>query len=208
MLTTPQKNLCFYLALAAFTGWVVYFIILPQKEIYDKNHVNIKGTYLIKPLPAPDFILTTNQKTTFTKANLKGRWSLVFFGFTQCNMVCPVTMHALKDIYLSLQKTLPAKQLPQVILISVDPDHDNLNTLNQYVTSFNPAFIGARTNPENTKTLEKQFHITAMKTGTTINHSSDVMLINPQAEIQAYFSFPLQTDATIQAYKVIINKSI
>lgn len=206
MLTTPQKNLRFYLALAALASLVIFFIILPQKKIYNAKHVAIQGTYLIKPLPVPDFNLTTNQNTTFTKANLKGRWSFLFFGFTRCNMVCPVTMHALKDAYQALETTLPKDQLPQVVFISIDPDNDNTQTLNQYVTAFNPAFIGARTNAEQTATLEKQFHITSIKTNANLSHSSDVILVNPQANIQAYFSFPVQADRLIQAYKLIINK--
>lgn len=204
MLSVLKKNI-FYLVLAIASGFIIFFILLPQKRIYDANHVDIKGIYLIKPLPTPHFTLTTNHGQTFTQNNLKGRWSFLFFGFTRCNMVCPITMHALKDTYQSLT-TLPKNQRPQVIFISIDPENDNLNTLNQYVTAFNPSFIGARTNQANTKALEKQFHLTSFKTNATITHSADVILINPRAEIQAYFSFPLQPENVVQAYKKIINK--
>ncbi len=204
MLTTLKKN-SFYLALAIASCLIIFFVILPQKRIYDANHVDIKGIYLIKPLPTPNFTLTTNRGQTLTQNNLKGRWSFLFFGFTQCNMVCPITMHALKEAYQTLA-TLPENQRPQVIFISIDPENDNINTLNKYVTSFNPNFIGASTSKANTTALEKQFHITSFKADATISHSADVILINPRAEIQAYFSFPLQPKNVIEAYKKIINK--
>lgn len=207
MLGCLSRKIVFYFAFLIACLLFIVFVLLPQKKIYDANHIDIPGIYLIKPLPVPSFTLTDNHGKSLTQNNLKGHWSFLFFGFTRCNSVCPVTMHALKEIYESLAATLPAEQRPQIIFISVDPEHDSIKTLNTYVTAFHPTFKGARTNPEETTRLEKAFHITALKSDNNINHSSDVLLINPKAEIQAYFSYPLKAKPVIQAYNTIIKRS-
>lgn len=198
-------------------GLIAYFIIVrPQQKYYEAHHVNINGIYLLKPITINNFELIDNHNHSFTKDNLKNHWTLLFFGFTHCSLICPVTLSALNQMYELLQKTIPNQYLPQVVFISVDPERDTIERLNQYITSFNTHFIGASTTMEKTVALEKELHITATvvqsndSNGTqyTINHSTAILLINPSAKIQAYFSYPPEPKQMAKDYYAIIVNDI
>lgn len=178
-----------------------------------KKNNNIDGILLSKSKPIANFQMTDNQSHVFTKENLKGHWTMMFFGFTHCGYVCPTTMSALGKMYQMLEKELPTNQLPRVVMVSVDPERDSVQTMDKYVRSFNSHFVGVRGNIDQTSALQDQLHITATKMQAggsnkdsyTINHSAEIILFNPNAEIQAYFSFPHQAERMVQDYKSIIS---
>src|SRR5689334_17653699 len=122
----------------------IYFGFFEHKEV--SNNIKIDGVFLPQTKEINDFNLTGSDGKPFTKANLNGQWTMMFFGFTNCGMVCPTTMAALSDMYKQLEKDLPKNQMPQVVMVSVDPDRDSQQRMKEYVTSFNPHFIGARAN--------------------------------------------------------------
>ena len=196
-----------YTIIIIIIGIIVYFVaIWPQQKYFYAHHVKINGTYLIKPIEIDNFALIDHRGNHFTRDNLKNHWTLIFFGFTRCSNVCPVTLNALNHTYKTLQKMLPQKDLPQVIFVSIDPENDTLKQLNKYVKTFNPHFIGAITSAEKIENIKKQFHIAVTKTQGSLNHSPEVLLINPDTEIQAYFSYPIQPQQMAKDYYAIINK--
>jgi len=174
--------------------------------------VKIEGIYLDKPQVINDFQLTTHQGKLFNKESLKGHWTMMFFGFTNCPMVCPTTMASLNKMYQLLQPTLSVDKMPQIVFVSVDPDRDTQERISDYMNSFNANFIGVRAEMPETIALEKQFHIAAAKMQTddqgenhyTINHSSEILLINPEAKIQAYLSFPHKPEQMVKDYQSIL----
>ena len=116
---------------------------------------------------------------------------------------------------LDLEKDLPQDQLPQVVLVSVDPERDTTQRINEYVKAFNPHFIGARGDMAATTALEKQLHIISVKmladgqgkNHYTINHSAEIMLFNPSAKLQAFLSYPHQAEQMANDYKLIIGNA-
>lgn len=197
-----------------FTAMVMYFGIVKPHQDYQRTHqIKITGTYLSTPTVINDFQLIDNHGKRFTKENLKGRWTMLFFGFTNCGMVCPTTMDALNKMYKKLQQSLPQDKLPQIVLITVDPDRDTIERLNDYVNAFNSNFVGARAEIVDTINLEKQLHIAAAKmqvdgqgvNNYTINHSAEILLINPGGKIQAYLSYPHQPDEMVKDYQLVLS---
>lgn len=197
-----------------FAFFIIYFgMIRPSLQ---PKEIQIDGTYLSASTPINDFKLTDNHGNPFTHENLIGHWTMLFFGFTNCGMVCPTTMASLSTMYKTLQAELPDQKLPQIVFISVDPDRDSVSRVNEYVTAFNPHFMGARGEITDTVALEKQLHIVAAKIQVdgmgkdnyTINHSAEILLVNPQGKLQAYFSFPHAPDQMVKDYKLIINHAI
>lgn len=185
--------------------------IAHAKNISDAQNIKINGLYLKTPTTINNFQLTDNHGKEFTKANLKNHWTLMFFGFTNCGYVCPTTLTAMKNLSQILQKEIPANQLPQILFISVDPARDTVEKLNSYVTAFNPNFIGARGDTANLDILKKQFHIVAVKVpgkgknNYAINHTAEIMLINPDAKLQAFFSFPVNPAQIANQYQLILK---
>lgn len=193
----------------------IYFGVVKPRQTTAVQQVKINGVVLPAAKEISDFQLTDNHGKSFTKENLNGHWTMMFFGFTNCGMVCPTTMAALNKMYLSLQKDLPENQLPQIVMVSVDPDRDSVARMDEYVNSFNPHFIGARTEIAPTIALEKQLNIAAAKMESdgagkdhyTINHSAEILLFNPSAKLQAYMSYPHQPEQMVEDYKLIIKSS-
>jgi protein SCO1/2 len=192
------------------TAIIIYFGIVRPHQL---SNLKINGIYLPKATEVSDFTLTDNHGNPFTNDTLKGHWTMMFFGFTNCAMVCPTTMDALNKMYQSLQKELPENQLPLITLVSVDPERDTVEKMNDYVSSFNPHFVGARAEIPQTIALEKQFHIAAAKMEAdgqgaghySINHSAEIILINPEGQVQAYFSYPHQPEKMAADYKLIFK---
>lgn len=156
----------------------------------------------------------TNKVTTaqFTNENLKGHWTLLFFGFTNCPALCPTTMAELSKAYKTLTED-KYSPMPQVVFVSVDPERDTLDKVTQFAHAFNPDFIGARTSDE--KMLTQMTHETDTmfekikgkdkdkKGHYTITHSGDVIVINPKGEFVGLLRMP-HTDKDIVAdYKAI-----
>ncbi len=99
------------------------------------------GTILAPARALADFSLIDNQGRGFGAANLRGHWSLMFFGYTNCPDYCPTTLTTLA----ALEKQLRAAKIaapPQVIFVSVDAKRDTPAQLNQFVPDFDPDFIG------------------------------------------------------------------
>ena len=100
------------------------------------------ATLLAPPRPLPPLALVDQDNRPFDTQRLRGRWSLLFFGFTSCPDVCPTTMTALAQTN-KLLADLPGALRPRVIMISVDPERDTPERLGAYVKAFDPTFVGA-----------------------------------------------------------------
>jgi len=112
------------------------------------------GTWFPQPRPIENFALTDEMGQPFTLNELKGRPTLVFFGFTHCPDVCPTTLAKLAQI-------AKEARLPQlrVLLVSVDPARDKPEQLQQYVRAFDPSFKGVTGEQAQIEQLAKSFGV-------------------------------------------------
>jgi len=191
----------------------LYFGLIKQHKT-PLTEVKIDGVFLAQPrTDFEPFKLADTNGGTFTLDSLKGHWTMMFFGFTNCGEVCPSTLAAMNGMYKKLETTLPEDKMPKVVFITVDPDRDDMNRMKQYVNSFNPHFMGARADINETVALEKQLHIVAAKIQAdgrgknhyTINHSAEVLLFNPEGNLQAFFSYPHTADQMVTDYRTILD---
>ena len=175
--------------------------------------LKIDGTILNQPRRLKPFHLTRGDGKPFTKNSLKGHWTLMFFGFSNCGYACPTTLSALNQMMTNLQKDLSADVLPQVVMVSVDPDRDTAKRIQSYVQAFNTHFIGVRGPIKPLKQLSNQMNVVFSKLKSTdgnpkhymINHSAEVMLVDPAANLRAFFSFPHTGVQMTHDYEAIIN---
>ncbi len=193
-------------------GLILYFGVMKSSRSHRMDTIKINGTILMPPQPLSAFTFTDQAGKLFTKDSMKGHWTMMFFGFTNCGMVCPTSMAALSQTYRLLQNELPDKQLPLVVFVTVDPDRDTATKMKAYINAFNPHFIGVRADITETVALEKQLHIAAAKIEAdgkgknhyTIEHTADILLFNPDAELQAIFSFPPKPEQLAKDYKQLL----
>ena len=136
-MTLRSKLLSFvFVCVLAAGGFAAAIIWSPKPPL-----VLASGTILAPARPLADFSLIDNQGRSFGAANLRGHWSLMFFGYTDCPDYCPTTLTTLA----ALEKQLRAAKTvapPQVIFVSVDAKRDTPAQLNQFVPNFDPEFIG------------------------------------------------------------------
>jgi protein SCO1/2 len=164
------------------------------------------STATLMVLPEPrviaDFALIDDRGEPFSLDNLRGQWSLIFFGFTNCPDVCPSTLYNLKQVHETLgQLNDDASAGHQVLFVSVDPERDTPEQLYQYVDYFHPDFIGVTGPQEQLAALTLQlgiaYRIEEHETGSTqydVYHSASVMLIDPQGRLHGVFPAPHDAD--------------
>lgn len=164
------------------------------------------GAYLQKPRAVAEFELVGVDEKPFNNAKLKGQWTMIFFGFTNCGYLCPTTMAELGKFYRSLEDK-KVRHLPNVVMISIDPERDSLEKLKVYVKAFDKHFSGARGDMKKVDAMTKEFGVVHMKVAGKegdenydIQHSGAVMLFNPQGQLNAFFSAPHNAKALVEDY--------
>ena len=132
----------------------------------------------------------------FTEKNFIGKWSLVFFGYTYCPDVCPNMLGIMNQVWQELEKKNALNNI-QFIFVSIDPERDSLKKLQEYVTYFNSSFIGITAEKQQLSEFTKKLGIVYEKDSVSrgpdnylINHSSAIVVINPNGQYQAFFSTP------------------
>lgn len=187
-----------------------------SQHVHFKKKVDVAafhGTYLEKPRKVNQFSLIGTDNQAFDNAHLQGHWTLVFFGFTNCGYLCPTTMAELGKMRRILEEK-HIKNLPHVVMISIDPDRDNLDKLNRYVTSFHPEFYGARGEEDVIKSITKEMGIAYGKVINKestdpdtydVQHSGAVMLFNPKGELNAFFTTPHHADLLARDYMLLVS---
>lgn len=159
-----------------------------------------------KDLGKVDFVDHNGQP--FGIDQLKGKWSVLFFGFTNCPDVCPTTMQTLKQVKQDLTKANVWHNY-QVIMVSVDPARDTTDRLKSYVPFFDPAFLGLSASVEHTtkfaKNLGVLFFISKQfeNGGYDVDHSAAIILINPEGKYAGVMTAPhTQTDISADLIKL------
>ncbi len=159
------------------------------------------GTLLQQPRALPDFTLIDQDGQPFTRAQLQGKWTLIFPGFTYCPDICPTTLGLLKTVRSQLDPQAAARL--QVVLFSIDPARDSPSRLKEYVTYFSPDFRAATVDEPQLKAMAQALGVAYAKVpgGTpetyTMDHSAALILINPDGELTGYFTAPLTAPALV-----------
>ena len=167
-------------------------------ESEQKQQPIIEGTVLTPARALQAFELMDQRRHEFTLQSFKDKWSLVFIGYTNCPDVCPNALMVMKQAVEDME--ILKIPVPQVVFVSVDPERDEPEILGDYVYYFNPNFIGVTGKDEQLKNLSRQLSAVYMKAAGAsgdinqsdylFDHSASILVINPQAQLQAVFSAP------------------
>ncbi|MDF2867360.1 MAG: Electron transport protein SCO1/SenC [Gammaproteobacteria bacterium] len=192
---------------AVFKAFIVVSAMLSIQTSYAAEMEN--ATVFTQPRTIAPFKLQDDSGKTFTNANLTDHWSLLFFGFTNCAMICPTNMTELNKMYQLLEKS-KVKELPQVVFISVDPERDTVKRVHDYVRSFNPNFVGVTGDEKQISALSKQMGAMYMKLANKenpknydIDHSAFMMLVDPKGQMYGIFSSPHEAKTMAKNFKQI-----
>ncbi len=152
------------------------------------------ATLLEPPLELPEVTLIDKSGGEFVSGRLHGRFNLLFFGFTHCPDICPLTLAELAQVHA--RWNTPHIEVPQVVFVSVDPARDTPERINEYLDHFDPAFEGV-TGPRYAmepwlKSLGVAVHLQDHDEGEpyAVTHNSAVYVLGPGAELIAVFGPP------------------
>ena len=156
---------------------------------------DIPGLLWPRSKPLEPFALEDHHGRPFDLERLRGRWSMVFFGYTHCPDVCPVTLSVLKQVDRLLARDDDLAPM-QYAFVSVDPARDSLEYLGEYVTYFDEDFLGVTGTDEALASLTGQLGVLYVLGEPNANgdylvdHTSAIFLLDPRGHLLAIFHAP------------------
>lgn len=155
------------LAVAAVGAYGLGVLLRPAPEM--------AGTALTNPVAIEGLALVDHHGAERVLADdFRGEVTLVFFGFTRCPDVCPLTMARLARIY----EDLGAPTELQVVMVTVDPEFDTPEVLGRYVTGFHPAFVGLTGTTSDIAAAARAFFVGYAGLGQDIAHTDVVAVLD------------------------------
>jgi protein SCO1/2 len=169
---------------------------------------HIEGLLWPNPKVLHEFVTIDQDGKPFGLDELRGKWSFLFFGYTHCPDVCPMTMAVLGQVQDELHKD-PDGDLPRAVLVTIDPERDTPQQLAAYVKHFGADVIGLGGSIENVQTLAAQIGVAFYKTdaaadgGYLMDHSAGVFLIDPQGRMVGVFQAPHTAPQIVERFRAI-----
>ncbi len=169
----------------------------------------LNGSIIDPPKPMPDFTLNTGTGPA-RLSDYRGKIVVLFFGYTSCADVCPLTMANLREVMTRLGSD--AQNL-QVVFVSVDWKRDTPEIVTNYAKKFNPNFIGMTGSQAEIDQTAKDFGIYYAfadpnpQTGFyEVEHTSSVMILDRQGNLIMIWNYGMTADQMFSDAKVLIRK--
>src|ERR1700745_3873184 len=196
----------FVLAAAVLAGLVILgagvFLALALRD----NPRGAAGTVLASAIGGP-FHLTDQNGKTVTDADLKGKWSLIYFGYTHCPDACPT---ALNDISIALSELGPKRDAVRPVFLTVDPERDTPESLKAYVTSFDAPILALTGTAEQVAQAAKGYRVYYAKHPEaggdySMDHSSVIYVMDPEGRFTASFTHESAPEQISERLKKLIG---
>lgn len=170
-----------------------------------------------KPVELSAFNLADQTGQPYDKSSLEGQWSLLFFGFTSCPDICPLTLHELRRFYEDEQNA-PYRADTEVVMVSVDPFRDTQGKLAEYMAVFHADFLGVSGDYAVISQLARELYVAHSEPPVhaaghgdiessaeeyLIEHSGNILIINPQGKYHGFMEGSIKAENISRAYESI-----
>lgn len=210
---TIKKNIFF---IAVFIAAVLALFInkLKTPRVLSTNELIVNGLFLFEePKEISDFSFYSANGVEFTKDNLKGKWTLMYFGFTRCPDECPTTMYQIKKLVNILrEKDFPLDD-KQWVLVSIDPERDTPEEIDKYAKGFDEDFMGVSNIRPMLLSLATQLSVNnvmpsedSMDHSHLDNHVNNIILLNPNGDFAGVFRPPFDISRLSLTYQSVTSK--
>ena len=131
------------------------------------------------------FALTAADGSAVTEQSYRGKWLVIYFGYTFCPDICPTTM---MEIAKTLEALGPRADAVQGVFVTVDPQRDKPEVLSEYLKSFDPRLVGLTGTAAQISAAAKSFHVfyernEADDGNYTYDHSAFLYLVDPAGKL-------------------------
>jgi protein SCO1/2 len=170
----------------------------------------LHGIQLQSPRVANDFTLSTSTGESMSLSDFRGKYVVLFFGYTYCPDVCPTTLNDLQQMVKALGPER-AEDL-QVVMVSVDPERDTPEQLATYLDYFDPAFIGMTGTVEEIQPVARQFGIFferqegSANTNYLVDHTSAVTVIDPEGHVRMIFTYGVKGEEMASDIRYLMRR--
>lgn len=150
------------------------------------------------PLPVGKFGLQRTDGSALTEADLRGHWTITFFGFTHCPDICPTTLATFKQVWAELTRQGVTDRV-QFLFVSVDPERDTPEKLASYVQFFSKDFVAATGTDEQLTRLTRSLGLLYVRDpdsagGYNVDHSASSVIIDPDGRRAGLFRPPFMAE--------------
>lgn len=170
-----------------------------------------RGTTYAEPYPAaPEIELARAGGEDFRLSQMRGNVVAIFFGYTSCPDICPTTMAELKQ---ALDRLGDQADQVQVLFVTVDPERDTPERVQEYVNHFNPKFIGlSGSEPELVKVWDDYGVFRQVVEGTSaagylVDHTARVTLVDQQGNMRVSFPFDTPVEDVVHDLSLLLESS-
>jgi protein SCO1/2 len=199
-----RKTLLVGLMLFVLIGVVAAGVFLFSKP------ASFRGTMYGEPYPvAPEIELTRANGDGFRLSETRGKVVALFFGYTSCPDICPTTMAELNQ---ALERLGDRSDRVQVLFVTVDPQRDTPERVQEYVNHFNPEFIGL-SGPEaelasvwNDYGVFREIVDGTSAAGYLVNHTARVTLIDQQGNMRVSFGFDTPVEDVVHDLDLLLKE--
>ena len=185
-----KRNVIFILLiLFSITGLFTYFQSLPS--LLEKKPSLITGKILVRPMEIDNFELIDQNSEVFNKKSLQGSWTVLFFGYTNCPDVCPTTIYKLAEIKNGIKEGLPSASF-NTVLVTLDPDRDSAERLDEYIGYFDETMLGVTGTYENIQSFTSSLSVFYQRInkdqGYDFNHTASIFVFDKDGSLFATMS--------------------
>ena len=195
------------------TVLVLFINNLTTPRTLSNQELLVNGLFLFQePKQISDFSFESSNNKTFTKDDLIGKWSVLYFGFSRCPNECPVAMYELSKLVNVLRDKDFYLDDKQWILVTIDPERDTPEIIDTYAKGFDSEFIGLSSSrpmllslatqlavnnkmPPMNKKDDNYDHLDA--------HVNNIILINPEGKFVGFFRPPFDISRLSLTYQSV-----
>ena len=160
-----------------------------------------------------DFEFFSSKQKAFTKNDLIGKWTLMYFGFTKCPDECPTTMYQLSKLIKVLRDKDYKLDDKQWVLVSIDPERDTPDMIDKYAKGFDKDFIGVSNSRPMLLSLATQLSVNNVMPDNSNhmdhshldNHVNNIILLNPNGDFAGIFRPPFDVARLSLTYQSVTN---
>jgi len=201
----PRKAFIVLASLAAMTtgAWFSFQLASPPP-------VPRTATLLPATSELSEFSLLNQHGEAIGRDVFEGQWDLLFFGFTQCPDICPLTLQILANAQQQLAD-MGQQPLPRIVLVSVDPERDTPEVIGEYVGHFGNDSLGITGSMDEVRKLTNGLGIFFEKSEAdeenySVAHSAVVLVVDPDGRFHSLFGTPHEAENFVHDLRIFMSE--
>ncbi len=174
------------LLMVGCTGLLIALTLSGQRPVKgpDDRLSTLTQTYIAINTRVPVRVprLITDEGQVFAPERLQGHWSVMFFGFTACPLVCPKTLAVLAAVARDPQSGV-SSGTTQTVFVSIDPEHDTPKRIRGYLQHFGGHVLGLTGSRDAIDRFGREIGAASPSIGSATDHSTSLFVLDPQGRL-------------------------